>query len=134
MKTIALVIPCLFAAMVTSAAEPSTNSITAPATSLWPRADAGFGPSSTAPPATDIQSAQSGERGDLSAALTLKQPRLAGGPVLSLFNPTAPVQPEAYTRWALHTAWFAIAEKSGRAPSAVEVRHEARFGVVMCSR
>jgi hypothetical protein len=132
MKTIALVIPLLGAVLVASAEEPSTNTITAPATSLWTRADAGSDPSSNAPPASDLQATQAGERRDLSTAVTLKPPRPAGGPVLSLFNPLAPVAPEPTTRWAARAPWVAVAEKSGRAPSAVEVRHEPRFGVMLC--
>jgi hypothetical protein len=134
MKTIALVIPSMFAAMVAFAAEPLSNTITAQTASLWAAADAGSGPSSTVSPASDMQATQAGDRRDLSAAFTLKQPRPAGGRMLSLFNPLAPEAPEPTTRWAACTPWIAVAEKSGRAPSMVEVRHEPHFGAVLCSR
>jgi hypothetical protein len=133
MKTIAFVIALCGVAVAASAAEPSTNTIAAPVTSLWTNASPGSGQSSNAPPATDMEAGKVGERLDLSTAVTLK-PRPAGGPVLSLFNPLAPVPPEPSTRWAARAPWVAAAERTGKAPSTVEMRHESRFGVVVCSR
>jgi hypothetical protein len=53
--------------------------------------------------------------------------------VLELFNPFAPAAPQPETRWIERSDWGTTASKVVSS-TPVEVRHEARFGLVAVSR
>jgi hypothetical protein len=128
-------VPLLGVALTAAAGETANPPASLPATEL----SAANNPAVTSQPSAalsmaDQQSLQKvGERIALSGALT-KTPPSKAGRVGQLFNPLAPVKPQAQTRWLERTAWSTAATAAVANPAPLELRHEPRFGLMIAGR
>jgi len=139
MKTVLLLIPMVGLAMLASGAEPATTNSSAakPAaerTELSASKNSTTSAPATAPSMVDEQGMQKlGERLALSGALT-KAPPSKARTLGELFNPFAPVPPQAESRWLERTAWSTAATAAAGSSTPVETRHESTFGLSLAIR
>jgi hypothetical protein len=134
MKTILLLLPLAGAAFLAAAAEPMQPKASSATVSLSATGTSSSSVSSGGIDAADkTYTAKLGERLARSGTLTTKAERSANQSFVRSLNPLAPTKPAPTTPWLSHAAWSTVAE--GAASSTpIEVRHEAKCGVVVCSK
>lgn len=134
MKTILLILPLAGAALLASGTEPVKPETSSATVSLSATRTSSPSVSSGGLDAADkTYTAKLGERLARSGMLTTKAERSASQSFVQSLNPLAPTKPTPATPWLSRVAWSTAAE-SAASSTPIEVRHEAKCGVVVCSK
>ena len=134
MKTILFILPLTGAALLASAAEPVKPETPSATTTMSVTKNSSNAPTGGLDAVDKAYDAKLGERLARSGAVTTKAERSATKGFMQSFNPFAPTKPAPTTPWLSRVAWSTAAESAAGSSTPVEARHEARCGVVVCTR
>jgi uncharacterized membrane protein len=134
MKTIMLILPLTGVACLVFATEPVKPEISSTTVSLSATRTASPSISGGGLDAADkTYTAKLGDRLARSGTLTTKAERSANQGFIQSVNPFVPTKPTPTTPWLSRVGWSTAAE-SAASSTPIEVRHEAKCGVVVCSK
>ena len=138
MKTILLILPLAGVALLAAAGEPAKPETASAPTNLSAENNAtksaAVAKGGGLDAADKAASTKLGEKVARSDALTTKSGHSVTKSFMQSLNPFAPVKPAPTTPWLSRAAWSTASEHGVASSTPVEVRHEAKCGVVVCSQ
>jgi hypothetical protein len=115
------------------AGEPAKPETSAPSPTLSASTNSNTTAAGNIAAADKASAEQLGQQVTRSGKITVKPQRTTGQTIVQSFNPFAPVEPAPTSRWVNRAPWTTVAETASQGPAPVEVRHESKFAVTLCT-